>query len=150
MSLFEGIKKAFKAPETPHEKTMREMGERRQKTAAEIKEGEERRAESMEKKRVEAEERAIDQAQKDLQELPKQIAALETRIGQLRDFARGSRESAYQEQFKPGGGEIGTFKQDAVVKGLEADAVEKEKRRLEVKLDEAKRLLESRGLLEKN
>jgi hypothetical protein len=149
--MFGKIKEAFKAPETPHEKMTREMAERHQKTETEMKEEETRRGERMEQKRVEAEERAIDQAQKDLKELPKQIKALEDRIKRLRDIASGLNETAYQAQLDPKrGDEIGGLKQTALVKGFEADAVGEEKKRLEVKLDVAKRLLESRVLLEKN
>ncbi len=160
MSLFEGIKKAFKMPETHYEKTRREMAERHQKTEAEIKAGEAKRAEAMEQKRVEAEEKAIKQAQKDLKELPGKISLLGSQIEERKASATRNRERAYSAQPHFHGAEQGSFQQKELLQAkrdLEQMAalddrnvglLGEEKLRLELKLREAESLLESRGLLE--
>ncbi|MEK7151451.1 MAG: hypothetical protein AAB784_01905 [Patescibacteria group bacterium] len=104
----------------------------------------------MEERREKAEKESIEQAQNDLQNLPKQIDALGLQIKQLKDNARSNRELAYGEQFKPAGvGNRGFYEQQAVAQDLKVEATEKEKLLLEVKLYSARKLLESRGLLEK-
>ncbi len=160
MNILEKMKKAFRAPETPYEKTRREMAERHQKTEAGIKEGEAKRAKEMEDRRIEAERKAIDQAQKDLKQLPGKISLLDSQIKERKSSATINRERAYGAQPHFHGAEQGSFQQKELLQAkrdLEQMAalddrnvglLKEEKLRLELKLREAESLLESRGLLE--
>jgi hypothetical protein len=110
----------------------------------------------MERKRQEAERRAIEKAQRDLKELPERISRLEALINQAKDNARKAREMAFEAQphlygkkAKPGSferQELSSIKRDQEVQAkleeARAEALQREKRDLEHKLAEAKKLLE--------
>ena len=158
---FEKIRGIFKPPESQARGMTQE--ERREAFKKMSEATQEAIAQQMERKRQEAERRAIEEARRHLKELPERISRLEALINQAKDNARKAREMAFEaqphlygEKAKPGSferQELSSVKRDREVQAkleeAHAEALQREKRDLEYKLAEAKKLLESKGLLGK-
>ena len=144
--MFEKLKRSLQGPESDSQRTQREMSERHKATEDKFQAEDFKRQADMAKRREGAEARDIEQAQKDMQEVPKQLAGLEERIKQVGENAANNRGRAYDAQFKSGESR-GAYAQEATADDIQVKILEEEKLRLNVKLDKATRFLESRELL---